>query len=83
MLLRSDHLASTAVSGGVGDLVDLKAIEKFAFLFLDAEITELIVDEKGVVLGGLYPKIDDHDPGIAIDQQMTCAIAMEQSHLMT
>ncbi len=67
------------ISWRIGDLVHFEAIAEFPFLFLHLNIAELIIDKKGIITGGGDGKIDDHNTGIAIDQQMTGIIAMEQA----
>ncbi|HEY3387039.1 MAG TPA: hypothetical protein VGK46_11040 [Saprospiraceae bacterium] len=67
------------ISRGIRDLVNLKAIAEFPFLFFHLYIAKLIIDKKGIIAGGGDGKIYDHNTGIAIDQQMTGIIAMEQA----
>jgi len=67
------------VSRGVCDLVDFKTIAEFPFLFFHLNIAEFIIDKKGIIAGSGDGKIYDHNTSIAIDQQMTGIIAMEQA----
>jgi len=74
-----DKPSPDPVSWCICDLVNLKAIAEFPFFLFNLNIAELIIDKKGIIAGSGDGKIYDHNTSIAIDQQMTGIIAMEQA----
>ena len=79
-MLGPDHLPPPSIPGRISDLVDLESILELAILLLDPDVTELIIDEEGVVLAGRHVKIDDHYAHIAIDHQVAGAIPVKQAY---
>jgi len=74
--------SSPPVSRGISDLVHLKSIGEFAFIFFHGDITEFIIDKEGIIAVGPYPKINDQDAGVAIDQEVSGVVSMKQAYFM-
>jgi hypothetical protein len=80
--LLPDHFSTPTVSRSVCDLIDLKSVEEFPVLFLHFQITELFINEKGIVPGGQYAEVNNYNLIITIYQQMPCGIAVEEAYLV-
>jgi hypothetical protein len=77
-----DQPPSHPVARRIRDLIDLKAIVEFTFLFLNLYVAELVIDKKGIITGGVYRKINDHNASITIDQQVTRIVPVKQANFM-
>jgi hypothetical protein len=76
----ADHLSPPAITGCIRDLIHFETIGKFAVVFFDRYIAKLLVDVKGIIFTGGYPKINHHHRGIAIDHEVSGVVSMEEPY---
>ena len=79
-MLGPGHFPAAPVARCVRDFIHFKPVREFTIIFFHLDVTELIINEKRIILTGGNPKINDHNARIAINHQVTGIVPMKETY---